>query len=73
MTKWAVVIFAIGLVFAVSGCSSNYVIATKDGRIILTEGKPKGDDETGLLSYHDVEGNETQINRQEVSQIIKRR
>lgn len=72
MTKWAVAISAIGLVFAVSGCSSDYVMATKDGRMILTKGKPKVDDETGLVSYHDVEGNEVQIARQEVSQIIKR-
>ncbi|WP_300000383.1 YgdI/YgdR family lipoprotein [uncultured Cedecea sp.] len=72
MTKWAVAISAIGLVFAVSGCSSDYVMATKDGRMILTEGKPKIDDETGLVSYQDTEGNEIQINRQEISQIIKR-
>lgn len=53
MKKWAVVISAVGLAFAVSGCSSDYVMATKDGRMILTDGKPEIDDDTGLVSYHD--------------------
>ena len=53
MKKWAVLISAVGLAFAVSGCSSDYVMATKDGRMILTDGKPEIDDDTGLVSYHD--------------------
>lgn len=72
MKKWAVLISAVGLTFAVSGCSSDYVMATKDGRMILTDGKPKVDDETGLISYRDRQGNEMQINRDDVSQIIER-
>ncbi len=40
MKKWAVLISAVGLAFSVSGCSSDYVMATKDGRMILTDGKP---------------------------------
>mgnify|MGYP000292817993 FL=1 len=72
MKKWAVIISAIGLAFAVSGCSSDYVMSTKDGRMILTDGKPEVDDDTGLVSYRDREGNQMQINRDEVSQIIER-
>ncbi|EJO8882486.1 YgdI/YgdR family lipoprotein [Escherichia coli] len=68
MKKWAVIISAVGLAFAVSGCSSDYVMATKDGRMILTDGK----DDTGLVSYHDQQGNAMQINRDDVSQIIER-
>ncbi|MDI9781093.1 hypothetical protein QM325_25465, partial [Pseudomonas putida] len=30
MKKWAVLISAVGLAFSVSGCSSDYVMATKD-------------------------------------------
>ncbi|QDE47675.1 YgdI/YgdR family lipoprotein [Enterobacter hormaechei] len=65
-------ISAVGLAFAVSGCSSDYVMSTKDGRMILTDGKPEVDDDTGLVSYRDREGNQMQINRDEVSQIIER-
>ena len=72
MKKWAVIISAVGLAFAVSGCSSDYVMSTKDGRMILTDGKPEVDDDTGLGSYRDREGNQRQINRDEVSQIIER-
>ncbi|HAV1899980.1 TPA: YgdI/YgdR family lipoprotein [Enterobacter hormaechei subsp. steigerwaltii] len=72
MKKWAVIISAVGLAFAVSGCSSDYVMSTKDGRMILTDGKPVVDDDTGLVSYRDREGNQMQINRDEVSQIIER-
>ncbi|MTD37149.1 YgdI/YgdR family lipoprotein [Erwinia sp. CPCC 100877] len=72
MKKWAVAISAVGMVFAVSGCSSDYVMATKDGRMILTEGKPQIDEDTGLVSYRDNHGNEMQINRDDVSQIIER-
>lgn len=72
MKNWAVAISAVGMVFAVSGCSSDYVMATKDGRMILTEGKPKIDDDTGLVSYRDMQGNSVQINRNDISQIIER-
>ena len=72
MKKWAVIISAVGLAFAVSGRSSDYVMSTKDGRMILTDGKPEVDDDTGLVSYRDREGNQMQINRDEVSQIIER-
>ena len=72
MKKWAVIISAVCLAFAVSGCSSDYVMSTKDGRMILTDGKPEVDDDTGLVSYRDREGNQMQINRDEVSQIIER-
>ncbi|PWW12733.1 uncharacterized protein DUF903 [Mangrovibacter plantisponsor] len=72
MNKWAVAISAVGLVFTVSGCSSDYVMATKDGRMILTDGKPQVDNDTGMISYEDQKGNKLQINRNEVSQIIKR-
>ncbi|HCJ6303235.1 TPA: YgdI/YgdR family lipoprotein [Enterobacter hormaechei subsp. xiangfangensis] len=72
MKKWAVIISAVGLAFAVSGCSSDYVMSTKDGRMILTDGKPEVDDDTGLVSYRDREGNQMQIYRDEVSQIIER-
>ncbi|APZ04584.1 MULTISPECIES: YgdI/YgdR family lipoprotein [Kosakonia] len=72
MKKWAVIISAVGLACAVSGCSSDYVMSTKDGRMILTDGKPQIDDDTGLVSYHDQQGNKMQINRDDVSQIIER-
>ncbi|RYJ18187.1 YgdI/YgdR family lipoprotein [Rahnella variigena] len=60
------------LVFTLAGCASDYVISTKDGSMILTDGKPKLDKSTGLLSYTDEQGNERQINNDNVSQVMKR-
>ena len=55
-----------------SGCSSDYVMATKNGQMIMTEGKPTIDKETGLVKYTDQSGHEVQINGDEVSTIIER-
>ncbi|MFB6326467.1 DUF903 domain-containing protein [Pantoea deleyi] len=63
-----IVMIAAGL----SGCSSDYVMATKDGRMIMTEGKPSIDKETGLVEYTDQTGHAVQINSDEVSTIIER-
>ncbi|MCX2622671.1 YgdI/YgdR family lipoprotein, partial [Klebsiella pneumoniae] len=37
--------------FAAAVCSSNQEIKTTDGRTIVTDGKPKVDSDTGLVSY----------------------
>ncbi|MFT4464553.1 MAG: YgdI/YgdR family lipoprotein [Sodalis sp. (in: enterobacteria)] len=55
-----------------AGCTSDYVMATKDGQMILTDGKPEIDKTTGLIHYTDERGNERQINGNDVSQIIER-
>lgn len=60
------------LVCGLTGCASDYVISTKDGNMILTDGKPELDKSTGLLSYTDEQGNERQINNDNVSQVMKR-
>ncbi len=47
-------------------------MATKDGQMIMTEGKPSIDKETGLVEYTDRQGHVMQINGDEVSTIIER-
>ncbi len=54
------------------GCSSHYVMATKDGHMIMTKGKPEIDKDTGLVQYTDESGNQVQINGDEISGIIER-
>ncbi|KGT86429.1 lipoprotein [Erwinia typographi] len=63
---------ALVLATLVSGCSSNYVMATRDGKMIMTKGKPEIDKETGLVKYTDRSGHELQINGDEVSSIVER-
>ena len=66
------VLFLVVTAATLSGCSSDYVMATKDGRLIMTEGKPAIDKETGLVQYTDQSGHDMQINGDEVSTIIER-
>ncbi|WP_312240639.1 YgdI/YgdR family lipoprotein [Pantoea sp.] len=54
-------------VTALTGCSSNQVMTTNDGRSIITDGKPQIDEETGLISYTDAQtGLTEQINRSQI-------
>ncbi|MCE0802311.1 YgdI/YgdR family lipoprotein [Buttiauxella sp. A2-C1_F] len=60
------------MAFGLSGCSSpNYVMHTNDGRTIVSDGKPKTDDETGMISYKDANGNKQQINRTDVKEMVE--
>ena len=64
MKKTAAIISACMLTFALSACSgSNYVMHTNDGRTIVSDGKPQTDNDTGMISYKDANGNKQQINR----------
>lgn len=71
MKKTAAIISACTLAFALSACSGpNYVLHTNDGRSIVSDGKPKTDDQTGMIKYKDANGNEQQINRADVKEMV---
>lgn len=72
MKKWVMAISPLIMAAGLAGCSSDYVMATKDGNMILTQGKPKIDKDTGLISYQDEQGNQRQINGDRVTQVIER-
>lgn len=59
------------MLLALAGCTSNYVMTTKSGQTIVTEGKPQLDKETGMTRYTDENGNEREINSSDVAQLIK--
>ncbi|MBA2082959.1 YgdI/YgdR family lipoprotein [Aeromonas veronii] len=59
---------ALGLV----ACSSQYIMSTKDGKMITTESKPKLDESTGMYRYYDHEGREVMIKKDDVTQIMER-
>lgn len=70
--KWIFSAAVLGMAVLASGCSSNYVMATKDGKMIMTDGKPQIDKDTGLVKYTDDSGHKLQINGDEVSSIVER-
>lgn len=71
MKKIGALFAALLCTLALAGCSSNYVMHTNDGRTIVSDGKPQVDNETGMISYKDAYGNQQQINRNEVKEMVK--
>ncbi|HGY1015713.1 TPA: YgdI/YgdR family lipoprotein [Aeromonas salmonicida subsp. smithia] len=63
-----VLVCALGLV----ACSSQYIMSTKDGKMITTDSKPKLDESTGMYRYYDAEGREVMIKQDDVTQIMER-
>ena len=63
-----ILVCALGLV----ACSSQYIMSTKDGKMITTESKPKLDESTGMYRYYDTEGREVMIKKDDVTQIMER-
>lgn len=72
MKKIVAVIGLVLLSLTVAGCSSDYVLQKKNGDMIITHGKPEVDDDTGLITYEDIAGNEHAINRDQIIQMIER-
>lgn len=58
--------------FVLSACSSDYIVSTKGGQMIKTQGKPKLDKDTGMYRYTDIDGNDVLIKQDEVVQIMER-
>ena len=63
-----IMVSALGLV----ACSSQYIMSTKDGKMITTDSKPKLDESTGMYRYYDAEGREVMIKQDDVTQIMER-
>ncbi|WP_330113672.1 YgdI/YgdR family lipoprotein [Shewanella oneidensis] len=53
-------------------CSSQYIMSTKDGKMITSDSKPKLDKTTGMYLYYDEDGREVMIKQEDVTQIIER-
>ncbi|EMH4163689.1 YgdI/YgdR family lipoprotein [Pluralibacter gergoviae] len=72
MKKTAAIISVCLFTLALSACSSsNYALHTTDGRTIVSDGKPQTDNDTGMISYKDANGNKQQINRSDVKEMVE--
>ena len=67
MKKTAAIISACMLF---TSCNKDEVI-TNDGRTIVSDGKPQTDNDTGMISYKDANGNKQQINRTDVKEMVE--
>ena len=63
-----IMVCALGLV----ACSSQYIMSSKDGKMITTDSKPKLDESTGMYRYYDADGREVMIKQDDVTQIMER-
>lgn len=72
MKKILVVTLMGAAAMLLSACSSDYVMSTKSGEMIVTQGKPEIDKETGMTRYTDVQGNEREINTNDVAQMMEK-
>ena len=65
-------ILATCCVLSLAGCSSEHIIATTDGQLISTDGKPKLDTDTDMYRFEDSEGRDQQIQKSSIKQILER-
>jgi len=72
MKKWMTALLLSGVTLSLTACSSDYIMSTKTGEMIVTKGKPQADKDTGLISFVDQQGNERQINDDQIVQMIKK-
>jgi uncharacterized protein YcfL len=66
-TLFLVGTFSLGLLLA--GCASDHILHTTDGQTIVVQGKPVVDDDTGMITYKDIDGKEQQINRNQIKEM----
>lgn len=59
------------MIFTLAGCTTDYVMTTKQGKTIVIQDKPKLDKETGMTSYTDQDGNKREINSSDVAELIE--
>lgn len=73
MIDFARVAALLGAVLLLAACSTTqYIMSTKEGRLIVSDGKPELDLKTGLYTYQDSEGRKTTIPKADVVQVMER-
>ncbi|WP_429913159.1 YgdI/YgdR family lipoprotein [Govanella unica] len=60
------------LVACSGGRDSEYIMGLRDGRLLVTRGKPQFDDKAGVYNYRGQDGIKGSIGKDEVVQIIER-
>ena len=63
---------AIALATLTACGSTQYVMSTKTGQMIVTDGRPELNSKTGMYEYRDSEGKRVPINKDDVVQIMER-
>ena len=56
----------------VACASTEYLISTKEGRMLAAHGKPKLDEATGFYTYEDSAGRKAMIRKEDVIEVLER-
>ena len=70
--KKPLITLLLAVLFTLTGCATDHIIATNDGRMIDSETKPEINEATGMIEYEDEEGRKNQIPVDDVSEIKER-
>jgi hypothetical protein len=57
---------------SVACSSTQYIISTKEGRMLEAHGKPSLDEKTGVYTYKNADGKAVAIRKEDVAQILER-
>jgi len=61
------------LSLSLSACGgSQYIMSTTNGNLLISQGKPKLDESTGMYTYKDADGKTATANKADIVQILER-
>lgn len=72
MRSFVALAVAAALALLVACSSTQYIIGTKGGQLIISHGEPELDKGTNMYRYRDADGKEMSIAATEVTQIVER-
>jgi major membrane immunogen (membrane-anchored lipoprotein) len=73
MTSTARIATVLGAALLLAACgSTQYIMSTKEGRLIVSDGKPQFDEKTGNYTYKDSEGRKATIQKADIVQVMER-
>ena len=71
--SYRLLILATAIALTTVACSSTqYIISTKEGRMLEAHGKPSLDEKTGMVHYKDADGRAAVVRKEDVVQIMER-
>jgi uncharacterized protein YcfL len=73
MKRLTLTIPALAALALLAACgSTQYIMSTKEGRLLISDGKPTLDETSGTYSYRDAEGKKASVPKADIVQILER-
>ncbi|WP_374509996.1 YgdI/YgdR family lipoprotein [Niveibacterium sp.] len=67
------VVTAVALSLGLAACGgSQYILSTKEGRMLVSDGKPQLDEKSGMYKLKDADGKATMVPKDDIVQIMER-